>query len=277
MGNGCASCHHYSPEGKMTPCSDCHGSEANPANLRQPGLKGAYHRQCIACHREWSHDTDCQICHMPLEGRNIKEPQGDPTDIMGQAHPRMTEPTKKVYFTRYDKLPVVTFFHNQHTEMFSLKCVDCHNKENCSTCHDLQKPVKMAKTQEEVHAICSGCHAKDRCEKCHDSREKTPFMHASTGWPLNPYHAELECRSCHPTGKRIGRMNSNCVGCHGGWNQETFKHAAVGLQLDDTHAQAECTDCHAEKRFDQKPVCNGCHDDNRDPKANPPGKFVGTR
>jgi len=135
----------------------------------------------------------------------------------------------------------------------------------------------MAKTQEEVHAICSGCHAKDRCEKCHDSKEKTPFMHASTGWPLNSYHAELEFRSCHPTGKWIGRMNSNCVGCHGGWNQETFKHAAVGLQLDETHAQAECTDCHAEKRFDQKPVCSGCHDDNRDPKANPPGKFVGSR
>ena len=258
----------------MPPCDQCHGGEANPANLRQPGLKGAYHRQCISCHREWSHDTDCKICHMPMEGASLVQSNGDSTDIIGISHPRMTEPTQKTFFTKYDPLPIVTFFHKEHTELFSLRCVDCHAKENCNSCHDLQKPVRMAKSQEEVHAICSGCHAKDRCDKCHDTKEKTPFVHAATGWPLNQYHVHLECRACHPTGKRIGNLNPACVACHGGWNQETFSHAVTGLQLDETHAQAECTDCHENRQYDATPACSGCHDDDRTYRTHPPGKIV---
>jgi hypothetical protein len=277
MDKGCSSCHHYSPEGHIPSCGQCHGGETNPANLRQPGLKGAYHRQCIACHREWSHDTDCKICHMPLTGKGIDSEMADSTDIVGIPHPRLSEPVKKVYFTSYEKQPVVTFFHKQHTDLFSLRCVDCHLKEGCSNCHDLEKPTRVARTEEEVHAICSGCHAKDRCDKCHDNREKSPFMHATTGWPLTQYHAELECRACHPTGKRIGRLNSTCTTCHAGWNGANFEHAVTGLQLDETHAQAECSDCHADKKFDQTPTCGGCHDDNRSPTSNPPGKFVKAR
>ena len=64
MGEGCGICHHYSPPGEMPPCNQCHGGSSNPINMRQPGLKGAYHRQCLSCHREWSHDTACEVCHL---------------------------------------------------------------------------------------------------------------------------------------------------------------------------------------------------------------------
>jgi hypothetical protein len=63
MGKGCVVCHHNSPEGHLLPCRNCHGDPSNPENLRQLGLKGAYHRQCMNCHREWSHDTECSVCH----------------------------------------------------------------------------------------------------------------------------------------------------------------------------------------------------------------------
>ena len=32
-------------------------------DLRQPSLKGAYHRQCINCHLDWSHENACGFCH----------------------------------------------------------------------------------------------------------------------------------------------------------------------------------------------------------------------
>ena len=29
------------------------------ADLRMPNLKGAYHRQCLNCHRDWAHENEC--------------------------------------------------------------------------------------------------------------------------------------------------------------------------------------------------------------------------
>ena len=45
MGNNCGTCHHYSQEGHIPPRKDCHKPTGEESNLRQPGLKGAYHRQ----------------------------------------------------------------------------------------------------------------------------------------------------------------------------------------------------------------------------------------
>ncbi len=274
MYQGCPTCHHFSPEGRIPPCNECHGGKANPANLRQPSLKGAYHRQCLTCHREWSHDTKCVICHLPTDKNILKSATIDTTDIIGAKHPLVTAPTQKTYYTPYKKGPIVTFFHKEHIDLFGLRCVDCHQKENCSYCHDLEKPTTGAKTMEQVHAICSGCHQSNKCDKCHDTKEKPEFVHAVTGWPLNRFHASLDCRACHPTGKKISKLNSNCTSCHGGWNQETFRHAVTGLQLDESHSGLDCGDCHAEKKYSANVNCSNCHDDGRNAKKNPPGKYV---
>lgn len=274
MNEGCAHCHHYSPAGEIPPCGDCHGGETNPANLRQPGLKGAYHRQCLSCHREWSHSTACVVCHPPRNGGKLTKAGSDGTDIIGTSHPIITEPKKLVYYTPYEPGPVVTFYHREHVDLFNLRCVDCHQEENCAYCHDLEKPASLKKTDEEIHAVCSNCHGTDRCSKCHDKKEKPAFSHADTGWPLNRFHLNLECRACHPTGKKISRLDSRCDSCHGGWNQATFAHATVGLMLDEVHRDMECTDCHPERRFHEKPACAECHDDGRDPAQNPPGSRI---
>lgn len=240
MGQGCEQCHHYSPEGRIPPCRECHGKIASETqDLGKPGLKGAFHRQCMGCHREWSHATECVICHMPIKGEIIGGDGKDRTDIVGIAHPIITEPAIRVYYTPYETGPIVTFYHREHIELFGLRCVDCHQKENCAYCHDLQKPAKLKKTDEEIHAICSNCHGTHKCGKCHDTEEKPAFSHADTGWPLNRFHARLDCRACHPTGKRISKLNRRCTNCHGGWNQETFAHAVIGLQLDEIHSEIE--------------------------------------
>ncbi len=198
----------------------------------------------------------------------------DPTDIIGRSHPVITTPEKRVYYTPYQAGPTVTFYHKEHIELFGLRCVDCHQKENCGFCHDLQKPAKLKKSMTEVHAICSSCHEQDKCAKCHDTVERPAFSHAQTGWSIGRFHAQLDCRACHPTGKRISRVNKDCNACHGGWNQGNFRHAVTGLQLDETHLGAECADCHANRRFQDPPTCTNCHDDGRDFRKTPPGKYI---
>ncbi|MFO7717731.1 MAG: cytochrome c3 family protein, partial [Desulfohalobium sp.] len=44
----CASCHHNSPASKNPPkCASCHGKPFNPDTPQRPGLKAAYHQQCM--------------------------------------------------------------------------------------------------------------------------------------------------------------------------------------------------------------------------------------
>ncbi len=271
MGTDCGTCHHYSPPGKIPPCRDCHTPSSESTDLKKPNLKGAYHRQCLSCHREWSHDTKCVLCHIPSATGAMKSAVEDPTDIIGKQHPVVTEPVKKVYETPYTKAPVVTFQHKEHIDLFGFRCVDCHEKENCGNCHDIQQISKAKKTQEQVHAVCNDCHKEDACIKCHDTKERPGFSHNRTGWPLNDYHKRLDCWACHPTGKKISKLNGMCATCHAGWNQENFKHAVTGLRLDEVHSELECSDCHADHKYDEDPKCGDCHDDGRTANTAPPG------
>jgi len=60
----CAGCHHHSPAGERPPrCAACHGPTA-AATMDKPGLKVAYHRQCIGCHQRMGIDKQgCTDCH----------------------------------------------------------------------------------------------------------------------------------------------------------------------------------------------------------------------
>lgn len=279
MGLKCATCHHYSPPGHIPPCRECHGGETNPNNLRQPGLKGAYHRHCLSCHREWSHETKCVLCHLPANG-SMMSVVPDTTDILGIAHPVIEEPTKRIYHTPYPDGPMVTFYHEEHVQLYGLPCAGCHQDENCSRCHDISRarpnPENVTDLQhmEEVHSVCNGCHGDDKCMKCHDTKEKPPFTHATTGWPLNRFHQKLGCRSCHPTGKPISRLDNRCQTCHGGWNRENFNHVVTGLRLDEIHVEFDCENCHIDRQFDKKPTCIECHEEERDPREFTPGEYV---
>ena len=63
----CMGCHHNSPANeKVQACNSCHGSKQNSDNFK-PGLKAAYHGQCITCHEKMNMNkiaaTDCNKCH----------------------------------------------------------------------------------------------------------------------------------------------------------------------------------------------------------------------
>ena len=64
LAEDCAVCHHHSAAGQTPSCSTCHGAPFDPDNLNMPGLKGAYHLQCMDCHKEMeTGPTGCTECH----------------------------------------------------------------------------------------------------------------------------------------------------------------------------------------------------------------------
>ena len=67
-GTICRSCHHNSPIDKKPPrCGSCHGKPFDKNALTRPGIKAAYHQQCMGCHTilnlEKPKATSCTECH----------------------------------------------------------------------------------------------------------------------------------------------------------------------------------------------------------------------
>lgn len=273
MTKGCVVCHHYTGEGVTHPaCKTCHEVAPPTADMRKPGLKGAYHRQCLACHREWSHETACEICHAPKAGRGLERgisPTPTKDDIVGQMHPPIPEPETTIYKTKYKQVPGtnVTFRHKEHIHRFGYSCAECHREDSCSRCHEEGKSeAGRPKTLEEHHNPCATCHdmeAPDRCDHCHWSKagpEPPRFDHARTGWTLSRFHSGANCRVCHRT-LRFVALDRACQECHADWSQATFDHKVTGQSLDETHAEIDCAECHADRAFDRPPTCVECHEE----------------
>jgi hypothetical protein len=67
-GTICQGCHHNSPMSKTPPsCVSCHSKPFDEKNPFRPGLKAAYHLQCMGCHDEMGIEqpksTECTDCH----------------------------------------------------------------------------------------------------------------------------------------------------------------------------------------------------------------------
>lgn len=72
----CKKCHSTSVEADSAACKDCHSdkrfeveylekieSDHQLYHVGKPGLKGAYHQNCLGCHEEMGAPTGCQDCH----------------------------------------------------------------------------------------------------------------------------------------------------------------------------------------------------------------------
>ena len=274
MTDGCAVCHHYTPEGAAHPaCKNCHEAstkredleQSSLEDMRKPSLKAAYHRQCMSCHREWSGETRCAICHPPKAGATKAPTVGS---ILAEMHPPIPEPHTEVYQPKSKPAPgtKIIFRHKEHVDRFGLKCAECHREENCSRCHEKgKKHEQRTRTLAEHHKPCSTCHDvgnKDACDHCHwkeGEAKPKPFDHADIGWPLSKHHVKLECRTCHET-IPFRRLDRNCNTCHSDWEPDTFHHAVTGQVLDGNHEEIACADCHADRKFDAKPKCDECHE-----------------
>ncbi|MBM3880771.1 MAG: hypothetical protein FJ387_13825 [Verrucomicrobia bacterium] len=233
MSGGCALCHHFNPTHRILPCRECH-SPLGSADLTKPGLRGAYHRQCLNCHREWSHQTDCAVCHAKRTANYVAIKLPDPSDIMGTLHPNAHEPTNLVYQTTYELGALVTFRHQDHVKRFGFRCVDCHRAQNCSRCHKPETSVVRTKTFTQHHSPCAQCHETaeektDACAHCHSDREIPQFQHDKTGLVLDESHKDAACTDCH-VGSRF-RQPPTCSGCHEEEEQISFPAKLPGTRL----------------------------------------------
>lgn len=281
MSNGCSGCHHYNTIGPVMKCTRCHDTVRARENVSIPDMKAAFHRQCMTCHKQWSGVNGCNTqCHKRKGPDEKAYIQKLVNDVKGKTHPLRPKPTKMVWETNYDKGKIVTFYHDEHVELFKLTCSDCHSGDNCTKCHatkeqqDLSKVIRITKSPEEHHKPCNKCHYKDACSKCHRDSEMKPFDHGrSTGWSLNWYHSKLSCSRCHGTSVPFKKPDKNCTSCHKNFVQGKFDHKVTGLILTGSHAEIECKSCHKERNFAKTPVCTECHDDKSFPK-DLPGKKV---
>lgn len=232
MWDGCVTCHHRTPQatagatastpaapGAALPsqdltagipaCRSCHAVALVDADIHMPALKGAYHRQCLNCHKEWMHENACEVCHRPHPAAGTKTVTPTRDDILGRMHPPIPEPETHLYRARYTPADGsnVLFRHKEHTVTFGLRCTVCHRHDNCSHCHDpkgdktAQKPLRPGLTWAESHGPCMGCHQQDRCRTCHYKDGAQPpaeFAHAAhSGQELDTNHVKLACAQCH--------------------------------------------------------------------------------
>jgi len=267
-GAGCSGCHHYDQARPIQKCKVCHAVARRREDLGKPDLKGAMHRQCIECHREWNPTGTCGTCHQ--KSGATATPAAKPVT-----------PERIVYETGAKEGKTVTFFHKTHIDRFGLACAECHRQESCAGCHDrrktggdrsvLTRTTAAGLTDEQAHARCATCHARSECATCHKGMA-TPsigFDHGRrTGFALNRFHAVLTCKQCHTAAGGYARLNPDCESCHKGW-QAKFNHAKTGLALDEQHKDFDCSSCHEDKTFRAKPVCTGCHTDKAWPAQKP--------
>lgn len=280
MTHGCDVCHHYTPEGLAHPaCKTCHELNPKRGDMRVPSLKGAYHRQCMSCHREWSGNTACAACHVAKTGPAsdvgaAQMPSKD--DLIGRMHPPIPEPDIRIYKALIEDRPFteVLFRHKEHINRYGIACAECHHEDSCQHCHSDQKQPPRVRTLADHHNPCAHCHldvdpkrSGAKCEACHyDPRQgpPRPFEHRVSDLPLMKYHRDNGCRDCHEA-LPFAKLDRECGTCHDDWTQDNFKHAVTGQLLDENHRDSECADCHVDQKYAVPPTCDNCHDEDDEP------------
>ena len=264
MGGGCENCHHFVPPSTGHPaCKECHAPESARGKI-QPGLKAAYHNQCLSCHEEWDTETHCELCH--------RKKIGGMSDIEFESLPfRLHKNPLAVkdlitFETDFDEGDKVPFHHLNHVELYDRDCSVCHQNETCSSCHvhgTESHPLGLL-AEIDLHDTCYQCHDEDKgCEQCHGRRRSDLFDHATTGWELQPYHKVLQCNQCHQKRGKYSANDPRCETCHyAGWDEKHFNHGITGVVLDEDHGSMDCTDCHA-GGVGAPSSCDACHDDGR--------------
>jgi len=259
----CETCHHHASDVEHTPpCRECHGEISG--DLRKPGLKGAYHRQCMNCHREMdAGPMGCEECHPKLE--SAARP-----DIEQLALAAVPDKLRLGHLS--EAYAGVDFTHKRHVELTD-GCAVCHHHSGevevappCRECHNTPRKLEKA-----YHGQCLGCHKTVsikrqgvplNCRDCHAPRTAPKTVSLNH---IKAKHGPVEfdhdthivtarlCTDCHHSHTGFGPFRS-CRACHG-----PGKEAAEDLGLEDAYHE-QCMGCH--EKDDQGPTdCDDCHQD----------------
>lgn len=264
----CANCHHETSLGEpIRGCADCHLVERAADDLTIPSLKGAFHRQCLGCHKDWSHANSCGSCHEEAGGAMHGPMEFE--DSLSGPPTHISPATTYAYHTGRPGVPVVTFHHDDHVRVFGVACADCHQEDTCDRCHGADTSHRVV----DRHRDCTNCHASSDCVTCHDVDVKASFDHkVVSGWDLGDGHSGVLCADCHglTLGAEPGSATSTrCIACHQIVHAAGAEAEPTGVALLGSHALFDCVQCHTGAGNRQRPSCGGCHDQMTFPEYSP--------
>jgi hypothetical protein len=255
---GCANCHHeHQPSDADAGCHHCHAPSLSVGTFEPPTLKAAFHRQCLACHRDWAHENACGFCHEERATAGNASPASVVPTPDDDRHHRATFEDTWVYRTNYVQAPTVSFHHADHSMSYGVTCDSCHAGETCGHCHDPTAETRPI----DRHTDCMTCHTeKNNCGFCHDQQVRGCLPHkAENGWSLMPYHENVSCRTCHGDPAAFFIPAPNCLGCHQDIQPDSFDHSVTGVTLRGSHVHFPCQRCHTRGDVEAPATCAGCH------------------
>lgn len=316
----CYLCHksasllRFDPMG--TECADCHlknfTATTNPSHIASK-----FPKDCLFCHTEkgwqpakFDHNTnttfpitgghigvDCAKCHTKGYTGTSKDciscHLNDYNTSTRPAHTAAKFSTDCKTCHTVNAWKPSTFNHNTSTD-FTLRgghigvdCISCHSKgfagtpTTCVSCH--LNNYNVSKSPAHAAAKFS-----TDCKTCHTETAWKPstFNHStSTTFPLNGFHKNVDCMSCHSKG--YAGTPTTCVGCHlnnynattnpvhaaakfstdcktchteTAWKPSTFNHnTSTAFPLTGGHFGVDCIKCHAKGYTGTSPVCSSCH------------------
>ena len=297
----CSTCHEDPHKGRLgVNCSQCHNyadwktvaiGQFNHSKTRYP-LTGSHAQvKCEKCHAP---GTDGKPRYTGIPFARCSDCHSDPhhgSFPQGCESCHNTESWKRVSLAAVDR----NFDHSKTKYPLLGK----HETVDCARCHaggDFKKPVAFA--------TCMDCHKPDphngqfskrpggpECASCHTVEGFKPStftakLHATSAYPLDGKHFEVECAKCHiPKGKdTLFKIKfQRCTDCHKdehdgqfaaapylnacerchtlqGYKPSTFtlaRHKETHFVLTGGHVAVPCSDCHKEQEYAQgtsKPV-----------------------
>ena len=233
----CNSCHkdfhkgQFKKNDRLIDCAECHTVQGFSQSLftiekhakTKFELIGSHlAATCKTCHKtgeDWNFKLDsskCVNCHMNIHKNEISQ------KFMGNSNCESCH--------NPESWSKVIFDHDK-TEF---KLIGIHKRTECSKCHLVIKSGEKNLLFSSLSTNCESCHKdihlgqfgnenKTDCSKCHTSENWKPvkFDHASTRFPLDGAHRNVECRKCHKPEINNQRQFINykireikCAACH---------------------------------------------------------------
>jgi hypothetical protein len=263
--------------GSLSQCSACHG-EASWKQARNFEHERDSHYPLDGKHA----DLKCNDCHVPKNLRLTtgiyRWPQLKGKDCETcHANPHLKDFSAALLKKRCVTCHVTTgWFDIKGGKAFDhskarFQLDGAHAHASCSECHGTQK-TKRFKFKSLALKFCVDCHTNihrsqlstragtDACASCHttkDFKQRLPFDHAQTRYPLKGAHATLKCEECH---KKSGatimlqRPNVSSKAFPQGAQLELAQFLFPRMRAND------CRACHADYHDGQLGnQCVGCH------------------
>ena len=216
----CTICHHRQPRQKgdtyglpvtmgnllktnrePVKCSECHGAPFNPKQLQTPGLKGAYHRLCMDCHKESDqtpHQRGPVMYSSMVRGPEVRPlDTRAPTDCLA-CHAKNTP----------DHAKLVKLEKGADAMTVTQNCLSCHEKEGRAVLKSAhwkwhgpspftkghEKRTDLGKHFNTINNFCINLNSNwPRCTSCH----------IGYGWKDASFDFKdqnrIDCLVCHDT------------------------------------------------------------------------------